>query len=59
MALYLGGTSQKINIDGKTYRLNIPTKVVITEGALLLSSNNYILQDLNGIYLTVKTEGDK
>ena len=54
MALYLGSTGQKINLDGKTYCLNILTKTIITEGALMLSSDNYILQDLNGLYLTIE-----
>lgn len=54
MALYLGSTSQKINLDGRTYCLNILTKTVTTEGKLLLSSDDYILQDTNEVYLTVK-----
>ena len=54
MALYLGGSGQKINLDGKTYCLNILTKTIITESALLLSLDNYILQDNNGLYLTIK-----
>lgn len=54
MALYLGRDKVKINLNGKTYYLNIFTKTLITEGALLVSSDNYILQDTNEIYLTTK-----
>lgn len=54
MALYLGGNGQKINLDGKTYCLNMLIKTIITEDALLLSLDNYILQDNNGLYLTIK-----
>ena len=54
MAVYLGGSGQKINLDGKTYCLNMFTKIIITNGELLLSSDNYILKDSNGLYLTTK-----
>lgn len=56
MALYLGGNSQKINLDGKTYCLNIFTKAIITENPMLLCLNDFILKDKNGLYLTVKED---
>lgn len=55
MALYLGsGDKQKVVLNGAVYCLNLFTKVAITNGIRLLSSDNYILKDSNGLYLTVK-----
>lgn len=53
MALYLGSDKLKINSCGVAYcsRFTIPS---IFEGIILLSSDGYMLQDLNGIYLTTK-----
>lgn len=56
MALYLGSNKVKINLDGKVYYLNLFSKIVITNNDILLSADNYILQDLNGVYLTTKEE---
>lgn len=57
MALYLGNDKIKINLDGIVYCLNLAPINVITNNIRLLSSDNYILQDSNGIYLLAK-EGD-
>ncbi len=54
MALYLGENKVKINLDGVVYCLNLFSEIPITNGIRLLSSDNYILQDSNGIYLTAK-----
>lgn len=55
MALYLGSSDkQKIVLDGNTYFLNLFSKILITNGEILLSSDNYILKDSNGLFLTVK-----
>lgn len=54
MALYLGGDKLKINLDGVVYRLNLISQTPILNGIKLLSSENYILKDSNGLYLTVK-----
>ena len=51
MALYLGKDKVKINLNGIVYCLNLFSTVPITNGVLLLSSDDYILQDFNGIYL--------
>jgi hypothetical protein len=51
MALYLGEDKVKINLNGIAYCLNLFSTVPITNGVLLLSSDDYILQDFNGIYL--------
>lgn len=55
MALYLGSSEKlKININGVAYILNLISKTPITSGIKLLSSENYILKDSNGLYLTAK-----
>lgn len=55
MALYLGSSEkQKIVLDGNTYFMNLFSKTLITNGDVLLSSDNYILKDSNGLFLTVK-----
>lgn len=54
MALYLGSNKVKINIDGATYCLNLFSETPITNSAMLLSSDSYILKDFNGLYLTAK-----
>ena len=55
MALYLGNSDkQKIVLDGNTYFMNLFSKILITNGDVLLSSDNYILKDSNGLFLTVK-----
>lgn len=51
MALYLGENKVKINLNGIVYYLNLFSLKPITNGDLLLSSDGYILQDFNGIYL--------
>lgn len=47
MALYLGNQKVKLNLNGIAYKLNMFSEASI----LLLSSDDYILQDINGIYL--------
>lgn len=54
MALYLGKDKVKINLNGIVYCLDLYSATPITNGAVLLSSDNYILQDSNRIYLTVE-----
>lgn len=56
MALYLGGEQVKLNFNYRTYCLNLNTKTIIVNGALLISADDYILKDLNGLYLIVKEE---
>ena len=54
MALYLDGKKLKVNLDGKIYRFNLlpDTYEPVIAGIKLLSSEGYILKDINGIYLT-------
>jgi hypothetical protein len=55
MALYLGNSEKlKININNAIYYLNLFSTTPITNGVRLLSSENYILKDSNGLYLTSK-----
>lgn len=57
MALYLGGDKVKINLNGVIYRLNLLNlHTEILNGVKLLSSDNYILLDSNGFYITAKKE---
>lgn len=56
MALYLGGNALKININDIKYNLNLFSTTPIVNGVLLLSSDNYILKDSNGLYLTAKED---
>ena len=53
MALYLGSNKRKIRLNGEKHRLILPS-VVPVEIKRLLSSDGYILQDSNGIYLITK-----
>ena len=57
MALYLGSSDKlKINLDGVAYCLNLYSTTPITNGIRLLSLENYILKDSNGLYLTAKED---
>ena len=58
MSLYLGNSEKlKINLNNVIYRFMLFSKNPITNGIRLLSSDNYILKDSNGLYLTIK-DGD-
>ena len=54
MALYLGNQKVKLNLNGAAYKLNIFSTASIINGTILLSSDNYILKDSNGLYITLK-----
>lgn len=55
MALYLGSDKKrKIYLNGVMYKLNLFSEIPILNGIKLLSSDGYILKDINGLYLTVK-----
>ena len=58
MGLYLGSSGKrKLIWNSIVYRLNYYSKNLILNGVLLKSSDNYILKDKNGVYLTAKKEG--
>lgn len=50
MALFLGDTKSKLKSDGDPYKIDAN----FVKGNILLSSENNILKDCNGTYLTVK-----
>lgn len=54
MTLYLGEDKVKINLNGIAYCLNLFSATSTINNGWLLSSDNYILQDSNGIYLIIK-----
>lgn len=54
MALYLGGDKVKANLNEVVYCLNLFTATLILNGIKLLSSEDYILKDSSGVYLTAK-----
>ena len=56
MALYLGNEKVKINLNDTVYYLNLFFKTPITNGIRLLSFDNYILKDSNGLYITAEKE---
>jgi hypothetical protein len=57
MGLYLGNSErQKIILNGVVYRLNLYTPAPIINFIQLLSSDNYVLKDINGLYLTVEED---
>lgn len=53
MSLYVGGIKYNIILDGSICNLDIYSPTPITNGIRLLSSDDYILKDINGLYLTV------
>ena len=58
MSLYLGNSEKlKVNLNNIIYRFKLFSENPITNGIRLLSSDNYILKDSNGLYLTIK-DGD-
>lgn len=55
MGLYLGNSGKlRLILNGVVYKLNVYTGEQIINGIRLLSSDNYILKDMNGEYLTVE-----
>lgn len=53
MAIYVGGQKYKLIAGGSVCDLDIYTpNVIITNGIRLLSSDDYILKDISGLYLT-------
>lgn len=56
MAVYLGENRIKINLNGIVYILNLFTTAPILNGIRLLTSENYVIRDSNGLYITVKED---
>ena len=57
MALYLGSSKKIININGVPFNLHISKTAPTITGIKLLSFDNYVLKDSNGLYITAK-EGE-
>ena len=60
MALYLGKNKVRINLNSTLCNIYISasTEQPSTEGIILLSADNYILQDLNGQFITTEKEDE-
>lgn len=57
MALYIGKNKVKINlVDGKSYNSTLITKELPLPKGIILSFDEYILKDLNGLYLIPKED---
>lgn len=56
MGLYLGSNRQKLQINNAVVSMHIYSSTPITNGIVLMSSNNYMLKDINGLFLTVKED---
>lgn len=55
MALYLGSSKKlKVYLNGVRYCLNLFSEQPITNYIRLLSTDDLILKDSNGLYLTIK-----
>lgn len=57
MGLYLGSSENlKINLDNAIYIMNIFSALPTIEDLILSSSDDCILKDFNGLYLSPKEE---
>ena len=55
MGLYIGDDGEfKIYLNGKSYKLNFYSKILITNGVRLLTDDDYVLKDIKGLYITAK-----
>lgn len=57
MGLYLGSDQVRMFLDHHTWCVNLFSAIPIVNGVLLKSSEDYILKDSNGLYLTAKENG--
>ena len=58
MALYLGSSKKlKVISNGNTYYMNLHSVIPVINGTRLLSSDDKLLKDSNGLFLTTK-DGD-
>ena len=54
MGLYLGTNKVKITMADGVYNMQLFSTTPIANGIRLLSSEGYVLQDVNGVYLIVE-----
>jgi hypothetical protein len=59
MGIYLGNSKKlKVNFNGKAYRIRLGIPEIIDLGTKLLSKDNFVLLDKNGVKLIPKEEVD-
>lgn len=58
MGLYINGIEYNVFDSQKAFKLNINPYSKITNGKKLFSLDNYILKDINGLYLTIEKEDE-
>ena len=56
MALYLGSEKVKLNLGSAIYAVNLFSALSTIEDAVLSSSDDCILKDFDGLYLSPKEE---
>ena len=57
MAVFLGDKRVCVIIDGAKCDIEFYSENLIADGTLLITADDYILQDIEGTYITAK-EGD-
>lgn len=58
MSTFLGNDKVRVFIGGIEYNIEFYSENLITNGVLLLSADDYILQDTKGTYITAKEENN-
>ena len=56
MALYSGNEKVSVILGNTKMNLQFYTSILVTNGVMLKSSDNFILKDSNGLYITVKED---
>lgn len=56
MGFYINGVNYQFHLGNKAYFVHIPTIDLTKKGVSLISSDDFILTDLNGLYITAKQE---
>lgn len=54
MSLFLGTEKVNVVINGKIFKVHIPTVQPGVGSIRLMSFDDYLLQDADGLYITVK-----
>lgn len=58
MAFYIAGKKYRIMTDGKAYDMQLFSSIPITNGIRLFSFDDYMLKDINGLFLTAKEDDE-
>lgn len=56
MALYLGADKVKLRLGEDSYIIKINPTIPIYDGVLLITKNELLLKDKNGLIITAKRE---